>query len=63
MAERENEGNMETQKKKLKDDHLIIRIEKDLKQEFTKINKKKKVKYSKVIRNWITEYVAQHKSN
>lgn len=54
---------METQKKKLKDDHLIIRIEKDLKQEFTKINKKKKVKYSKVIRNWITEYVAQHKSN
>lgn len=63
MAERENEGNMETQNKKLKDDHLIIRIEKDLKQEFTKINKKKKVKYSKVIRNWITEYVAQHKSN
>ena len=44
-----------------KDDHLIIRIEKDLKQDFTLINKQKKTKNSKKVREWIEDYVNKNK--
>lgn len=40
-----------------KEDQLLIRIEKDLKDNFTTINKQEKVNNSEVIRNFIKGYV------
>lgn len=44
-----------------KDDLLIIRIESKLKEEFTNINKSKKIKNSQKVRDWIEDYVTENK--
>lgn len=44
-----------------KDDLIIIRIEKRIKNEFTDIIKEKKLKQSQMIRGWIKEYVNSHR--
>lgn len=48
--------------KQRKDDLLIVRIEKQLKEEFTNINKTKNRKNSTTIRRWIQEFVGKHKN-
>lgn len=40
-----------------KDDLIIIRIEKELKKQFTSINKQSNIKNSQKIRGWIEDYV------
>lgn len=47
--------------KAIKDDMLIIRIDKQAKEKFTFINKKKKIKNSQRVREWIEEYIKENR--
>lgn len=46
----------------LKNDKIILRIEKDIKEKFTKINQEMNVKNSAKIRGWIKDYIQNYKS-
>ncbi|MED4852195.1 hypothetical protein P9386_10240 [Caldifermentibacillus hisashii] len=46
-----------TKKNNNKDDILVIRIEKEIKKQFTKINKENNIKNSQKLRGWIKAYI------
>lgn len=46
-----------------KDDYLVLRIESNLKEQFTKINKQKNIKNSVKIRDWIEDYIQDNNKN
>ncbi|NCU19114.1 hypothetical protein [Pallidibacillus pasinlerensis] len=47
---------------KRKDDLIVFRIERKIKEEFTKINKERNIKNSAKIRGWIQDYIQSNKN-
>lgn len=47
---------------KRKDDLIVLRIERKIKEEFTKINKERNIKNSAKIRGWIQDYIQSNKN-